>query len=84
MSIVGRDKNKIAVDIKPYRTKHFDDEFFERFTQALREYGQANPSYAGKAAAVTVVLPLSGRSTSMTRLNSRVPMSVLLPLHMSP
>lgn len=57
MSIVGRDKNKIAVDIKPYRTKHFDDEFFERFTQALREYGQANPSYAGKAAAVTVVLP---------------------------
>lgn len=57
MSIVGRDKNKIALDIKPYRTKPFDEEFFERFTQCLREYAQANPSYAGKAAAVTVVLP---------------------------
>ena len=29
MSIVGRDKNKIALDIKPYRTKPFDEEFFE-------------------------------------------------------
>ncbi len=57
MSMVGRDKNSIALDVKAYRTKHFDEEFFERFTQCLREYGEANPSYSGKAAAVTVVLP---------------------------
>lgn len=57
LSIVGKDKNSISLDVKPYRTKPFDEEFFERFTQCLREYGQSNPSYAGKAAAVTVVLP---------------------------
>lgn len=57
LSVEGKDKNSAVMTEKSYRVKPFGDEFYERFTQCLREYAQEKPEYVGKTAAVTVVLP---------------------------
>ena len=54
---VGNDKNSLRLDTKSFRGRQFEEEFFGELTQCLQEYGQANPSYSGKAAKVTIVLP---------------------------
>ena len=54
---VGNDKNSLRLDTKTYRGRQFDEEFFAELTKSLQDYGQANPSYSGKAAKVTIVLP---------------------------
>lgn len=54
---VGNDKNSLRLDTRSVKTRRLDEEFFDDFTKNLQEYSQANPSYSGKAASVTVVLP---------------------------
>lgn len=56
-TMLGREKSGIAIDTKTYRTRPFDDEFFERFSQCLGEFAAVNPNCTGRAAYVTVVLP---------------------------
>ena len=66
-SAVGRDENSFKYQVKNYKARFFDEEFFVEFAKCLREYATANPSYAGKSAFVTVLLPNS--LISMTSLN---------------
>ena len=56
-SAVGRDKDSLKYSVKNYRSRYFDEEFFAEFARCLGEYAAANPSYAGKSAFVTVLLP---------------------------
>ena len=56
-SAVGRDKDSLKYSVKNYRSRYFDEEFFSEFARCLGEYAAANPSYAGKSAFVTVLLP---------------------------
>ena len=63
-SAVGRDENSLKYQVKNYKSRFFDEEFFGEFTKCLREYATANPSYAGKSAFVTVLLPNSLISTT--------------------
>ena len=56
-SAVGRDDSSLKYQVKNYKARHFDEDFFEEFARCLREYASANPSYAGKNAFVTVLLP---------------------------
>ena len=61
---VGHDKNTIKYDVKPYKSKNFDEEFYQEFMRCLSEYANSNPSYAGKSAFVTVLVPNSLISTT--------------------
>lgn len=56
-SCVGGDKSSLKYDVKNYKSRFFDEEFFTEFARCLGEYANANPSYAGKSAFVTVLLP---------------------------
>ncbi|MCR5694339.1 MAG: hypothetical protein K6G89_05140 [Clostridia bacterium] len=64
LSAVGRDKNSLKFDAKSYRSRFLDEEFYKEFSRCLSEYANSNPSYAGKSAFVTVILPDSLISTS--------------------
>ncbi len=63
-SAVGRDKNTLKFDAKTYKARYLDEEFFREFSRCLNEYANSNPSYAGKSAFVTVILPNELVSTS--------------------
>lgn len=54
-SMMGNDKESIAHHIKSFPGKLFDEAFFVRFKDAVREYAANNPSDAIRK--VTVVLP---------------------------
>jgi len=56
-SAVGKDKASIKHTVKSYKARFADEEFYKEFARCLREYAAANPSYAGKNAFVTVLLP---------------------------
>ncbi len=61
---VGHDKNSIKYDVKPYKARNLDEEFYQEFMRCLTEYANSNPSYAGKSAFVTVLVPNSLISTT--------------------
>ena len=56
-SAVGNDKSSIQMDSKPFKAKPFSDEFYREFTKFLGDYSASKPSYAGKAAKVTLLVP---------------------------
>ena len=56
-SCVGSDKDSLKYEVKNYKAHSFDEEFFAEFARCLGEFASANPSYAGKSAFVTVLLP---------------------------
>lgn len=56
-SAVGNDKSSIQMESKQFRAKPFTDEFYREFSKFLNDYSAAKPSYAGKAAKVTLLLP---------------------------
>lgn len=56
-SAVGNDKGSIQMDSKPFKAKPFTDEFYREFTKFLTDYSASKPSYAGKAAKVTILVP---------------------------
>lgn len=56
-SAVGHDKSSLNLTTKSYKSRLFDDGFFDELSGCLREYAAANPSYTGKAANITVLVP---------------------------
>ena len=73
-SAVGQDESSIKYQVKNYKSRFFDEEFFGEFARCLNEYATANPSYAGKSAFVTVLLPntlISTTSFNIPGVNKR-------------
>ena len=56
-SSVGREKSNLKLDAKSYKARFNDEEFYSEFSRCLSDYAKSNPSYAGKSAFVTVLLP---------------------------
>lgn len=56
-SAVAGDKGSIQMESKPFKAKPFTDEFYREFGKFLTDYSTAKPSYAGKAAKVTILVP---------------------------
>lgn len=56
-SAVGYDKSSLKLTTKSFKSRLFDDGFFDEFSECLHEYAVANPSYTGKAANVTILVP---------------------------
>ncbi len=54
-SMVGNDKSTIAHHIKSYAGGQFDEEFFKKFKEALKEFVRNTPSETARK--VTVILP---------------------------
>lgn len=54
-SMIGNDRATIAHHIKSYSGPLFDDEFFKKFKDALKEYAENNPAEGIRK--VTVILP---------------------------
>lgn len=78
-SAVGRDKNTLKMDVKSIKARFFDDEFYEEFTRCLTEYANSNPSYAGKSAYVTVLVPdylISTTSFNIPGINKKNTMNL--------
>lgn len=56
-SAVAGDKSSIQMESKQFKSKPFSDEFYREFTKFLSDYSTAKPSFAGKAAKVTILVP---------------------------
>ena len=65
-SMLGNDKNSIAHHIKSYVGGHFDDDFFDRFKEAVKEFAENTPSETIRK--VTVVLPDNAVLTDTVRI----------------
>lgn len=63
-SASSRDRNSMRFDVKSYKAKSFGDDFQKEFAGCLTEFASKNPSFAGKSAWMTVVLPNRLVSTS--------------------
>ncbi len=65
-SMIGNDKATIAHHIKNYAGKLFDEDFFKKFKEALKEFAQNTPSETVRK--VTVVLPDNAVLTDTVRI----------------
>lgn len=65
-SMVGDDASTITHNIKSYTGGHFDEEFFNKFKEALKEFVQNTPSESIRK--VTVILPDSAVLTDTVRI----------------
>ena len=54
-SMTGKNKATITLESKPFKTRLFDEEFFEVFSKTIAKYAERYPS--AQAAQVTLVLP---------------------------
>ena len=54
-SMIGNDRSTIAHHIKNYAGGHFDDDFFKKFKEAVKEFTANTPSESVRK--ITVVLP---------------------------
>ena len=65
-SMIGNDKSTIAHRIKSYSGGQFDESFFVKFKEAVKEFAQETPSEAVRK--VTVILPDKAVMTDTIRI----------------
>jgi hypothetical protein len=65
-SMMGNDKSTIAHHIKSYSGGHFDENFFARFKEAVKEFAKDTPSETVRK--VTVILPDKAVMTDTIRV----------------
>ena len=53
--MTGKNRATIALESKPFKSRLFDEEFFDSFSKALAKFAERYPS--AQASKVTLVLP---------------------------
>lgn len=65
-SMVGNDKKTIALKTKSYTAQKLDDDFFEKFKEAVRDFATTTPSESVRK--VTIILPDSAVLTDTVKI----------------